>query len=233
MKKKIEYIFVFIICFIAFNNLGRAILYILNYIGLDIASFSYVDQAYYSTMMEIIYLFIVALLYRKCLKKDLVLFKLNKKDYINKILKYFLVFMIVKFSSAFIESLLSIILDIGIGGSSNQNIIEMLFKRSPVIMFIDCVVLAPFVEECIFRLGIKKIINNKYIFITISGLLFGFMHVFPVDYSYVSSLVQSITYITMGISLAYIYEETNNIWVTIGIHALNNFIGIISLLALL
>lgn len=233
MKKKIEYIFVFIICFIAFNNLGSAILYILNYIGLDIASFSYVDQAYYSTMMEIIYLFIVALLYRKCLKKDLVLFKLNKKDYINKILKYFLVFMIVKFSSAFIESLLSIILDIGIGGSSNQNIIEMLFKRSPVIMFIDCVVLAPFVEECIFRLGIKKIINNKYIFITISGLLFGFMHVFPVDYSYVSSLVQSITYITMGISLAYIYEETNNIWVTIGIHALNNFIGIISLLALL
>lgn len=233
MKKKIEYIFIFIICFIAFNNLGSAILYILNYIGVDIASFSYVDQAYYNTMIEIIYLFIVALLYRKCLKKDLVLFKLNKKDYINKILKYFLVFMIVKFSSAFIESLLSIILDIGIGESSNQNIIEILFKRSPVIMFIDCVVLAPFVEECIFRLGIKKIINNKYVFITISGLLFGLMHVFPMDYSYVSSLVQSITYITMGISLAYMYEETNNIWVTIGIHALNNFIGIISLLALL
>lgn len=233
MKEKLKYLFIFIICYIMFTNLSTAILYILKYIGFDLAKLDYIDQAYFSTMMEIIYLFVIILLYRKCLKKDLILFKLNKKDHINKILNYFIIFMIVKFSSAFIETLLGILLNINITESNNQNTIEILFKKSPLIMTIDCVILAPFVEECIFRLGLKKIINNKYIFITISGLLFGLMHIFPTELPYTIALIQSITYITMGINLAYIYEETNNIWIPIGIHMLNNFIGMISLLALL
>lgn len=233
MKKKIKYLFIFIICFTMFTNLSSAILYILNYIGLDITKFDYIDQTYYSTIMEIIYLSVIVLLYRKCLKKDLILFKLNKKDYLNKIINYFIIFITIKFTSSIIESFISIILGQNINTSINQNTIEILFKKSPLVMAIDCIILAPFVEECIFRLGLKKIINNKYIFITISGLLFGLMHIFPTNLPYSIALVQSITYITMGITLATIYDKTNNIWVSIAVHILNNFIGIISLLALL
>lgn len=233
MKKNIKYLFIFLICFLAFDNLGTAIANILNLAGLNTSSFDYIDLAYYSTLIELINLFIVGLLYRKCLKKDLIIFKLNMKDFINKILHYFIIFIIIKFISSFATIFLDLLLGYDIIETTNQNTINLLFNSSPLIMSISCVILAPVVEECIFRLGLKKFIKNKYVFITISGLLFGLLHVFPTELPYAVALIDSITYITMGLCLAYIYDETNNIWVTIGIHALNNLLGIISLLALL
>lgn len=233
MKKNIKYLFIFIICFIAFNNLSSAIATILNLTGFKTSNFDYIDLAYYSTLMELINLFIVGLLYRKCLKKDLIIFKLNIKDFINKILHFFIIFIVVKFASSFATIFLDLLLGYDIIETTNQSAINLLFNSSPLVMSISCVILAPVVEECIFRLGLKKFIKNKYLFMIISGLTFGLLHVFPTELPYAVALTDSITYVTMGVCLAYIYDETNNIWVTIGIHMLNNLLGIISLLALL
>ena len=50
-------------------------------------------------------------------------------------------------------------------------------------MFISTSILAPIYEEILFRLGFKKCINNKLMFIIISGTLFGLIHIFPTDLS--------------------------------------------------
>ena len=97
-------------------------------------------------------------------------------------------------------------------------------------MLISTSILAPFVEESIFRLGLRSVIKEKYLFIAISGLVFGFMHIFPTELPLYVALIQSIVYVAMGICLAYMYTETDNIWITIIIHALNNFLSMAAIL---
>lgn len=231
MKEKREYISKLIIAFVCFFGIGRFFSLFINLIGLNIQKFNYVDLAYYDTFIELLLTIIIIILYKKCLRKDFVLFKLNKKDYINKILNYFILFIVVKISSSLITSFLSILLGYEITDSENQSIVVSLTKSAPVMMLISVTFLAPIVEEGVFRLSLRKIIDNKTIFILISGLIFGLMHIFPTDLNLDYALIQSITYVTMGFFLAYTYVETNNIWIVISLHALNNLISMLAVLA--
>ena len=231
MKEKREYISKLIIAFICFFGIGRFFSLIIKLIGLNVQKVNYVDLAYYDTFIELILTIIIILLYKKCLRKDIVLFKLNKKDYINKILNYFVLFIVIKISSSLITGFLSVILGYDLVDSENQSAIISLTKSAPLMMLISTTILAPIVEEGVFRLSLRKIIDNKTIFILISGLIFGLMHIFPTDLSLDFALIQSITYVTMGFFLAYTYVETNNIWIVISIHAINNLISMLSILA--
>ena len=231
MKEKREYISKLIIAFICFFEIGRFFSLIINLIGLNVQKFNYVDLAYYDTFIELVLTIIIILLYKKCLRKDIVLFKLNKKDYINKILNYFILFIVIKISSSLITGFLSVILGYDLVDSENQSAIISLTKSAPLMMLISTSILAPIVEEGVFRLSLRKIIDNKTLFILISGLIFGLMHIFPTDLSLDFALIQAITYVTMGFFLAYTYVETNNIWIVISIHAINNLISMLSILA--
>lgn len=231
MREKRNYISKLIIAFICFFGIGRFFSLIINLIGLDVQKFNYVDLAYYDTFIELVLTIIVIILYKKCLRKDIVLFKLNKKDYINKILNYLVLFIGVKISSSLISGFLSVILGYEIVDSENQSAVINLVKSAPLMMMISTTILAPIVEEGVFRLSLRKIIDNKTVFILISGLIFGLMHIFPTDLSLDFALIQSITYVTMGFFLAYTYVETNNIWIVISIHAINNLISMLSILA--
>ena len=233
MKEKREYISKLIIAFICFFEIGRFFSLIINLIGLNVQKFNYVDLAYYDTFIELILTIIIILLYKKCLRKDIVLFKLNKKDYINKILNYFILFIVIKISSSLITGFLSVILGYDLVDSENQSAIISLTKSAPLMMLISTTILAPIVEEGVFRLSLRKIIDNKTLFILISGLIFGLMHIFPTDLPTSLALIYSITYVAMGFYLAYIYTETENIWFVIFIHALNNLFSMIISLALL
>lgn len=232
MKDKIKNIIKVIVIFALFFNLSHLLNIMFPLIGIDIKKFDSTDIAYYETLLELLLAIISITMFKLVLKKDLIIFKLNKKDYINKILNIFILFLGIKIASSVATTLLSIILGYSIGESENQNIITSLAKSAPLILLIDTVILAPIVEEIIFRLSLKKIINNKYVFIIISGFIFGFMHIFPTDLNIALALIYSITYVTMGLFLAYTYEETNNIWINIAIHSLNNLISMLAVLAL-
>ena len=105
-----------------------------------------------------------------------------------------------------------------------------LTSSAPIMMLISAAFLAPIVEEGIFRLAFRKVINNKYLFMIISGLLFGFMHIFPTELPMSVALTYSITYVTMGVYLAYVYVKTDNIWFSIIIHLLNNLISMLAII---
>ena len=231
MKDNVKNIFKLIISFVLFFNLSLVIAYIFKLVGINYSDFNYIDYACLNTFIELIMFVVVILFYKKYLKKDLVLFKLNKKDYIKKIISYFLIFLVVKYGVALFSSLLLVMLGSDLVTSENQEAVVNLAKTLPFMMMISTSLLAPFVEEGIFRLGIRKVINNKYLFILVSGLIFGFMHIFPTELPLYVALIESLNYVTMGLLLAYIYNETDNIYVVVIIHALNNLLSMLMILA--
>ena len=231
MKDNVKNIFKLIISFVLFFNLSLVIACIFKLVGINYSDFNYIDYACLNTFIELIMFVVVILFYKKYLKKDLVLFKLNKKDYIKKIISYFLIFLVVKYGIALFSSLLLVMLGSDLVTSENQEAVVNLAKTLPFMMMISTSLLAPFVEEGIFRLGIKKVINNKYLFILVSGLIFGFMHIFPTELPIYVALIESLNYVTMGLLLAYIYNETDNIYVVVIIHALNNLLSMLMILA--
>lgn len=228
-EKIINYVKLAVILYLFFN-LGSIVVFIFKGLGFNTSIFDGSDVAYLNALVELILLFIVYLLYHRILKKDLNSFKLNYKDYMNKICVYFAVFLGLKIGFALVSGILSALLGVPISSSENQNIIDSITNNAPVMMFISTCILAPFVEEGIFRLGLRSVIKEKYLFIAISGLVFGFMHIFPTELPLYVALIQSIVYVAMGICLAYMYTETDNIWIAIIIHALNNFLSMAAIL---
>lgn len=224
---KIKNLFKFIVVVLMFFLLGSTFSSILKYIGIDVSLFDYKDYSYYELFLELLFAAVVYYLYRKCFRQDYKEIKNGIKDYLNTILKFFALFMAIKIFSAILTSVVSLIIGVQIGESENQEAIVKITSASPLLMLMSTVVLAPIVEEGIFRLGLRKVINNKYIFVIVSGLIFGFMHIFPTDLSMSVALTYSITYVTMGVCLAYIYTETDNIWVCILIHAINNLLSML------
>ena len=66
--------------------------------------------------------------------------------------------------------------------SVNQSLVESAFKAAPVFSFITGAFLAPVTEELMFRGAVRRIIKNKGLFIAVSGLIFGLVHVLKHDY---------------------------------------------------
>ena len=231
MKKDIKYLLKLLLCFILFFNLNYLVALLFNLVGINYNTFNYKDYTYFNVLIELFV--VVMLLYNKEFKKDYKIFKLNSKDNIRKIISYFALFMGLKIGTALISSILSFALNYTLGESENQEAVMKLVSAEPLLMIINTCILAPFVEEGIFRLSIRKVFSNKYLFILVSGLFFGMMHIFPTDLPTSLALIYSITYVAMGFYLAYIYTETENIWFVIFIHALNYLFSMIISLALL
>lgn len=84
-------------------------------------------------------------------------------------------------------------------------------------VFLSVVLLGPIVEEILFRGIIHNLIKkvtHPIVAIVISGLLFGIWHGEPIQVVYTA---------IFGIALAVIYEYSGSLWITIGMHILNNF----------
>lgn len=234
MREKIYLLLKLLLSFIFFFFIGDIATYLLKLFDINIELLSDKSLVIYRFIMSLIMFVVLFIIYRKSIKND---FKEFRQDiYINivYIIKMFLIFIVVKYIVSFISVLIMMILkyDISSITSVNQTLIESYVKASPVLMVISTAILAPFYEEILFRLGVKKVLKNKYFFIVISGMVFGLMHVFPLDdgITLVLGIIQSITYVTMGMFLSYSYYKTDNIFTSIGIHFLNNLLSILAMI---
>ncbi|OHE40216.1 MAG: hypothetical protein A2Y16_00355 [Tenericutes bacterium GWF2_57_13] len=120
-------------------------------------------------------------------------------------------------------------------GSENEATIASLFKPDPVILgtlFLTLCVFTPIVEETIFRKVLFGFFPKKLgptLPILLSGLIFGLMHV-----ATAGDLPQAIPYVMMGFVFGYVYWSSGrNIYVTMGVHFLNNFISFLIYVAAL
>ena len=185
-------------------------------IGVDTTTLPIWVKVFYLIMYSVLTASLIMIIYNKKLSKDFKDMKKNSIKYFNKYIKYWLIgLFIMMISNLFIN--LIVTNDI----PSNEQAIRETFNISPLYIFFSAVIYAPIVEELIFRQSIKNIFNNKWLFIIISGLLFGSMHVFG-DFKNITDLLYIIPYSTPGIIFAYMLEDSDNICVPMSFHFIHN-----------
>lgn len=174
-----------------------------------------------------IVIFITTLIFNyNDLKKDLTYFIKNFKLYFPFIIKRY-------FSMLFIMIIVAIpVVLINNGATStNQEMINSMFDKLPLATLILSTLYAPFVEESIFRLSLSKLFKNETLFVIISGVLFGALHVID-KFTSIYDLLYIFQYATLGICLAKAYKYSNNIFVSMSMHFIQNFLAAILVLLL-
>ena len=221
INDKVKYIIKGIIVFIIFE-LSTYLQYIpIKLFNIDIKTMNYSTAVVLSTFSSVIVFFILFLMYRKDLKKYFKDFWKNKENYMDIGIRCWIIGLLIMFVSNFILNFL-----LKAGGAANEKTVQTMIKSLPILMIIDAGFIAPFNEEIIFRKALKDIFKNKWLFITISFLLFGGVHVVSsantlLDYLFI------IPYGALGASFAYAYYKTNNLFTSITLHMIHNIILII------
>ena len=172
----------------------------------------------------LVILLMVLFIFRKDLKRDITFFKKYFREYNSYVLKTYIKSLVVLFVLS-----LSIKIYTGIENATNQETLNVLFKESPIIVCLLSMVYAPVAEELLFRGIFRKIINNKYLFIILSGFLFGIAHVVD-DFKSIEELLYILVYSSLGCFLASIYYKTNNLCANIYFHFIQNTISVIALI---
>lgn len=151
--------------------------------------------------------------------------ELKFKMFDKKMFKYFGLFILCYFLTSIVNGLIYYFVDIE---SSTQAANEAFILNNKILSILTVGIMGPFMEEIIFRLNFKKSINNKLIFILVTGILFGGAHLIGVtnlvEYLYI------IPYSIMGIFLSYIYIDSDNIYTSLFFHSLNNLIILVLLI---
>ena len=110
-----------------------------------------------------------------------------------------------------------------LGGSmsENESSIRDQFAIAPIYTYISAVFLAPILEESVFRLSFRNMFENNFLFIVISGLVFGGLHLIS-GVNMELFFLYVIAYCSFGIIFAYMLTKTNNIFVSMGFHLMHN-----------
>ena len=87
-------------------------------------------------------------------------------------------------------------------------------------------------EELVFRKSIKKIIPQKYLFILVSGIFFGSVHVIG-QAEHLVEYLHIISYSIPGLVLATAYQKSDNIFVSTSIHFFHNTVLLIGQIILM
>ena len=170
----------------------------------------------YSLIVSILLVIIISLIYKSKLINNYKELKKKHQTYFSKYLKYWLISLFFMGLSNLI--ILSFVQD---GLPTNEEMIRDIFNSSPILVFLSAVIVAPIIEELVFRQSFRDMFNDDAVFIFMSALTFASFHVVgtvtsPIDLIYI------IPYAFPAIAFALMLKETNNIFVPMGFHFLHN-----------
>ena len=169
----------------------------------------------YSLAVELLMISLIFCIFDKEFKAAFKDLKKNHLKYFNKYLKYYIVSVIVMMVAN------TLINTLGGNMSTNETTIRNEFNVFPIFTFVSAVILAPILEESVFRLGFRAIISNDFLFITISSLIFGSLHLIGTPINELLPLYL-LSYCSCGIAFAFMLKKTNNIFVSMGFHFMHN-----------
>ena len=128
------------------------------------------------------------------------------------------------------EMIVNLFLPANLQEASNQTLVVSLVSYNAGLMAFNAVILAPIVEELLFRGLIFNSLRQRSMLWAhlISAFLFGFLHV----YSYIlsgdmSEWIKLIPYMMAGFGFSFAYERRQNIVVSIFLHSIKNLIAMI------
>lgn len=185
-------------------------------LGIDYDNLSTTIKLSYSALINILIIVVLIRIFREEIKLGIQDWKVNHKTYFKKYFKYWFLILFVMYTMN--------MLIMGISGNEiaeNEAGIRETLKLAPLYAYISAVIFAPILEELVFRLSLRKIFPTKWLFIVISGLIFGTLHLIaginsPIEFLYI------IPYGFPGAVFAYLLVKTDNIMVPIGLHFIHN-----------
>ncbi len=193
---------------------------ILGVLGITTEKVGKIGAAIISTIYSLFIVGILILISRKKIVKDFKDFLKNNKGFFKRNAKYWLYAIIVMVTSNLLIGLI-----FQTTTSANDQTIRELFDVFPIYVYISAVIIAPLTEELVFRQSIRYIIANKYLFVIVSGLIFGFMHIIT-NMTTLADILYIIPYSAPGCAFAYMLVKEDNIFVPISFHLLHNGITI-------
>lgn len=183
---------------------------------LDLETLTATQSVLLTIFSDLILVIILAIIYRKSLKEDFVKLKNNFYYHIDTGTKYWFIGLIVMVVS-------NLIITFFISGAQagNEESVQELIKGSGFLSIIAVGILAPIAEELTFRKGFRECFKNKWLFIIISSLVFGGLHV-VLSLNSIWDLFYLIPYSSLGVAFAYMYAKTDNIYTSIIMHMFHN-----------
>lgn len=186
--------------------------------NLNIKNLSNVEQNYLTLFSNIILLIIYIIIYRKDLKQDIINFKNKAYEHLDTAFKYWLIGLIIMVVSNLIINLFA---TQAIAG--NEQKVQSLIGCTPILSVLTIGIIAPFIEEMTFRKIFYDAFNNKKLFIIISGLVFGGLHIVT-SFNSAWDLLYLIPYCSLGFAFAIIMTKTKNIFASTSMHMFHNTI---------
>lgn len=187
----------------------------LDILNIDYTKLSLLTKEIYSVSVEVLMILAIFLIFKDQFIKAFKDLKKNHLNYFKGNFKYYLLGVIIMMIS---NSLITIL---GGGTSDNETAVRSQFELAPIYTFISAVILAPIVEESVFRLSFRNIFKNNFLFILISSFIFGSLHLLGMFDSNLLFLYLT-AYCSVGVAFAYIMAKTNNIFVSMGLHFMHN-----------
>ena len=185
----------------------------------------------FGILLFLLFIIIFYLFYSKDLKIIFTYKKLNFSFvvkgliYLSSIMMiYYIIYFI--FDNSFLFNFFKYFNDV-LTGKKNITIYDILIleklqrPRFEPFMLIATVIISPIFEEILYR-GLMynklKEISNAFIAILISSILFALLHIPGYGFN-----IKIFCFVLDGILLTYCYEKTDNIYVPILVHSINNF----------
>ncbi len=186
--------------------------------NINLENISLEVESYLSLFSQVVLAITLIFIYRKELQKEFKIFQKDKMKHLDIGFKYWMIGFIVMFVS---NLLISFLLPKAIAG--NEETVQSLIKASPWISLISTGILAPFIEEITFRKAFRNMISNDTLFIWLSGLIFGALHI-VFSFNSIYDIAYLIPYCSLGISFGYMYAKTKTVFTSIAVHTIHNFV---------
>lgn len=184
--------------------------------NMNIQNITEAQNVMLSTFSNVILLLILFLIFRKEIIKEWKKFKDKFLENIDTGIKYWLVGLTIMMISNIIINLI-----MNLGQAANEQAVQQMISAIPWLMFINAGIIAPCTEELVFRKSFRKAFTNKWLFILMSALIFGSLHVLPSMTSPLE-LLYIIPYGSLGGAFAYMYQKTDTIFTPITMHMFHN-----------
>lgn len=205
-----------VIVFVLFYNS-----YLFQYIPIfalhmDVKHISGSTNVMLSAFSNIIMCFILFFMYKKELTTEWKRFREKFTENIDCGFKYWSLGLVGMIISNLVLNLI-----FQAGQAANEQAVQKMITYLPWLMVINAGLLAPFIEEIVFRKTFKNVFHGKWTFILITGILFGLVHVIGNLNSFVDFLF-IIPYGCLGISFAFCYYKTDTVFTSMFMHMFHN-----------
>ena len=225
MKKTLKNICIFILLFIIFLYKDLFYLIPMKLLNINYTNLSTNQELLLNILSSCILVIIITIIYHKYLKEKIIDYKNNFKDYFDVGLQYWMIGLLGMALFNFLINTFSPIHE-----ANNEVLVQEMLKKSPILCFISATLIAPYLEEMLFRKTFGDIFKNKKLMFIASGLFFGLLHViFSMTTTW--DLLYVIPYGMLGGAFAYMIYKKDNVFIPITFHLIHN--GILTLVSIL